>query len=188
MQFFAPDDGRKNRLKHVVRLTEINKLWNAAYCWLYSANILAMHGHMNVKLKPLFSGLSPLLPGQCGTDPGVSPRTKNFPFKYHSTKCSSPFLRHGCYTILATDSVVSRTLKYVVEKQNTYIWTKILNWNLMNTAIEKTSIKGCNILFFWQDTPVVFRYTYIEGRSGYYILYSTVIMHIKQPHVSAIHT
>ena len=24
----APDDGRKNRLKHVERLTEINKLWN----------------------------------------------------------------------------------------------------------------------------------------------------------------
>ena len=26
VQFFAPDDGRKNRLKHVQRLTEINKL------------------------------------------------------------------------------------------------------------------------------------------------------------------
>jgi len=35
----APDDGRKNRLKHVERLTEINKLWNVASCWLYSANI-----------------------------------------------------------------------------------------------------------------------------------------------------
>jgi len=31
-------------------LTEINKLWNVASCWLYSANILAMHGHMNVKV------------------------------------------------------------------------------------------------------------------------------------------
>jgi len=49
MQFWAPDDGRKNHLKHVERLTEINKLWNVASCWLYSANTLAMHGPMNVK-------------------------------------------------------------------------------------------------------------------------------------------
>ena len=33
VQFWAPDDGRK----HVERLTEINKLWNVAACWLYSA-------------------------------------------------------------------------------------------------------------------------------------------------------
>ena len=38
VQFWAPDDGRKTRLKHVQRLTEINKLWNVASCWLYSAN------------------------------------------------------------------------------------------------------------------------------------------------------
>ena len=50
VQFWAPDGGRKNRLKHVERLTEINKLWNVASCWLYSANILAMHGTMNVKI------------------------------------------------------------------------------------------------------------------------------------------
>jgi len=49
VQFWAPDDGRKNRLKHVERLTEINKLWNVASCWLYAANILAMLGHMNVR-------------------------------------------------------------------------------------------------------------------------------------------
>ena len=49
VQFWVPDDGRKNRLKHVECLTEINKLWNVASCWLYSANILAMHGHINVK-------------------------------------------------------------------------------------------------------------------------------------------
>ena len=49
VQFWAPDDGRKNRLKHVQRLTEINKLWNVASCWLYCANILAMDGPMNVK-------------------------------------------------------------------------------------------------------------------------------------------
>ena len=38
-QFWAPDDGRKNRLKHVEHLTEINKLWNVASCWLYSVNV-----------------------------------------------------------------------------------------------------------------------------------------------------
>jgi len=38
VQFWTPDDGRKIRLKHVQRLTEINKLWNAASCWLHSAN------------------------------------------------------------------------------------------------------------------------------------------------------
>ena len=32
VQFWAPDDGRKNRLKYVERLTEINKLWNVASC------------------------------------------------------------------------------------------------------------------------------------------------------------
>jgi len=29
------------------------KLWNFSACWLYYANILAMHGHMNVKKKLL---------------------------------------------------------------------------------------------------------------------------------------
>jgi len=36
-------------LKHVERLTEINKLWNVASCRLCSTNTLAMHGPMNVK-------------------------------------------------------------------------------------------------------------------------------------------
>jgi len=40
----------KTRLKHVERLTEINILWNFASCWLYCANILAMHGPVNVEL------------------------------------------------------------------------------------------------------------------------------------------
>ena len=39
-QFWAPDDGRKNRLKHVERVKEIKKFWIVACCWLYSANIL----------------------------------------------------------------------------------------------------------------------------------------------------
>jgi len=54
VQFWAPDDGRKTRLKHVDRLTEINNLRKVASCWLYSANILAMHGRMNVKFKHNF--------------------------------------------------------------------------------------------------------------------------------------
>ena len=49
VQFWAPDDGRKNWLKRVQHLTEINKLRNIASCWLYSANISAMHGPMKVK-------------------------------------------------------------------------------------------------------------------------------------------
>jgi len=39
----------KNRLKHVERLTQINNSRNVASCWLYSENILAMHGHTNIK-------------------------------------------------------------------------------------------------------------------------------------------
>jgi hypothetical protein len=34
-----------------VLLTEINELRNVASFWLYSANILAMHGPVNVELK-----------------------------------------------------------------------------------------------------------------------------------------
>jgi hypothetical protein len=41
MQFWAPDDGRKTRLKHVQRLTEINKLRKVASCWLYSAKYIS---------------------------------------------------------------------------------------------------------------------------------------------------
>jgi len=54
VQFWAPDDGRKNRLKYVEGLTEINKLWHVA-SWLYCANILAMHGTMNVNLHDSFN-------------------------------------------------------------------------------------------------------------------------------------
>ena len=56
VQFWAPDDGRKNRLKHAEHLTEINKLWNAASCWLYSANLLVMRGPMDVKKKNEYVG------------------------------------------------------------------------------------------------------------------------------------
>jgi hypothetical protein len=33
--FWAPDDGRKNRLEHVEHFAEINELCNVASCWLY---------------------------------------------------------------------------------------------------------------------------------------------------------
>ena len=51
MQFCAPDVGRRKRLEHVERLTEISILRNVASCWLYSENILAMHGPVNDKNK-----------------------------------------------------------------------------------------------------------------------------------------
>jgi hypothetical protein len=35
IEFWAPDDGRRYRLKHVEHITEINKLCNVASCWLY---------------------------------------------------------------------------------------------------------------------------------------------------------
>jgi len=49
LQFWASDDGRKTRLKHVEHLTEISKLWNVASFWLTAANILAMNGTMTGK-------------------------------------------------------------------------------------------------------------------------------------------
>jgi len=56
VQFWAPDGGRKNRLKHVERLTEINKLWNVASCWLYSAkNYISWRKQM----KHVREGLGP---------------------------------------------------------------------------------------------------------------------------------
>ena len=57
--FYARDDGRKNRLKHVEGLTGMNKLWNVASCWLYCANVLAMHGPMNIISSSFLS--SPVL-------------------------------------------------------------------------------------------------------------------------------
>ena len=35
IQFWAPGDGRRNRLEHVEHSTEINKLCNVASCWSY---------------------------------------------------------------------------------------------------------------------------------------------------------
>ena len=51
IQFWAPDDGRRKRLKHAEHFTEINKLCNVASCWLYLKKTFAMHGTMNVKFQ-----------------------------------------------------------------------------------------------------------------------------------------
>ena len=48
VQFCDPDDGRRNRLKHVEQFIEINRSRKVASCWLYFRDILAMHGHMNL--------------------------------------------------------------------------------------------------------------------------------------------
>ena len=53
--------GRKNRLKHVEHLTEINKLWIVASCWLYSANsVLASACRGEVGRPRVSTGLSTL--------------------------------------------------------------------------------------------------------------------------------
>ena len=57
LQFWATDEGRKNRLKHVERLTGINKLWIVASCWLYFANILAIDGPVNINCPLLMQDL-----------------------------------------------------------------------------------------------------------------------------------
>ena len=38
----------------ICRASYRNKLWDVACCWLYSANILAMHGAVNVKYNPIY--------------------------------------------------------------------------------------------------------------------------------------
>jgi hypothetical protein len=47
-QFWAIDDERKSRLKHVERLTEINKPWNVAGCWLNCMNMLQQYIHIHL--------------------------------------------------------------------------------------------------------------------------------------------
>jgi hypothetical protein len=39
---WAPDDGRRNRLKHVEHFIEINILRNVASCWLHFGNFLSL--------------------------------------------------------------------------------------------------------------------------------------------------
>ena len=50
VQFWAPDDGRKTRLKHAELLTEINKLRNVASCWLHFGNA---QSRISVRLRQL---------------------------------------------------------------------------------------------------------------------------------------
>ena len=58
VQFWAPDDGRKYRLKHVQRLTEINKSWKVASCWLYSANFLLLSKIANMFITNVYTVIS----------------------------------------------------------------------------------------------------------------------------------
>ena len=53
VQFGAPDNGRKNCLKHVEHLTEINKLRNVASFWHYSANTYLLTPWCRVLLDQL---------------------------------------------------------------------------------------------------------------------------------------
>jgi hypothetical protein len=45
IQFWAPDDGRRTRLKHVENFSEINTLCNIASCWLYLKSIYGARIH-----------------------------------------------------------------------------------------------------------------------------------------------
>jgi len=58
VKFWSPDGGRKNRLKHVEHLTEINKLSNVAFYCLYSANKFSSIS---------FISIQPWRPGLAGT-------------------------------------------------------------------------------------------------------------------------
>ena len=49
VQFCALDNGRRNRLKHVEQIIEINRSRKRCIFWLYFRYILAMHRHINVK-------------------------------------------------------------------------------------------------------------------------------------------
>jgi hypothetical protein len=47
VQFWALDDGRKTRLKHVDHLTGIHKLRKVTSCWLYSAKSRSLRRDLN---------------------------------------------------------------------------------------------------------------------------------------------
>ena len=59
VQSLTPDDGRKDRPKHVEYHSKIKYIWYAgASGWFYYRNNITMHDHMNVKLSYSFSLLS----------------------------------------------------------------------------------------------------------------------------------
>jgi len=52
VQSWTPDDGRKDRPKHVGCHSKIKKIWYiGASSWFYYRNNITMHGPMNVKLQ-----------------------------------------------------------------------------------------------------------------------------------------
>ena len=112
VQFWAPDDGRKTRLKHVERLREINKLRKVASCWLKSANILAMHGPMNVKLISFIESqaisndlkiiwlINHLTLNDPNRGRNASLTSKRYILYFYSTNIGTEYFKHGIYSPL----------------------------------------------------------------------------------------
>ena len=50
----SSDDGWKYHPKHVEQLTDINKLYTGASCWIIIAIYYTMHGPLNIKFLILF--------------------------------------------------------------------------------------------------------------------------------------
>jgi hypothetical protein len=56
VQICAPDDGRRNRLKHVEQFVEINKSRNVASCWLYIGKSLHSLREFHLSITTLSPG------------------------------------------------------------------------------------------------------------------------------------
>ena len=116
-------DGKKH-LKHVQRLTEINKLWNAASNWLYSANILAMHWPMNDK----FRKVSYCFVVSCGRGEGGRDWTIKWICKFWGSH--SGIAKHaGLLDIYAMSTGIH--LRYVTTDRNAF--------SLLDTAVQARS-------------------------------------------------
>ena len=65
--FFLPSSGAQNCTysvrylsgQYCYLLLARAKLWKAASCWLYSANILGLHGSVNIKIHPSLCCVNP---------------------------------------------------------------------------------------------------------------------------------
>ena len=114
---WAPDDGRKTRLKHVERLTEINKLCNVASCWLYSAKKSPILSHRRYLVTKqihevdclraiLFKTLWPSKAESLQRHSSKAALTQGNPLHdSHSQKCLFTLLRN----LAATPSLISLT-------------------------------------------------------------------------------
>ena len=91
VQFWAAEDGRKPRLKHVERLTEINKLWNFACCWLYSANIFISADILYTNFS-VFNNPSMFLHMLCWCTAPLWSSGQSFWLQIHRSRVRSPAL------------------------------------------------------------------------------------------------